>query len=194
MLLLLISITIAGKFNWQPVDKAEAKEITKEIMSSSVVKSYGKKKLQKRLTRIGGDVFKGGYKVLIPKGAEVVIIPEGLELKKTEIKMSKYDRYTALYEEGKLKKEWEILERESAKKMGLSSLEDATAEDIRNIRSRRSQDRENVEEEVIEEEIIVYPQKNYFSFILIRTGGREKLLPVVLSISPIWELLNSMEE
>ena len=98
------------------------------------------------------------------------------------------------YKEGTLRDEWEKLKRESAKKLGLSSFENLTVEQIMQIKSRVNSENQVVRKSKRVNRIVnQYPEKFYISFILIEVNGQRKLLPVVLSISPIQTLLGSAE-
>ena len=117
--------------------------------------------------------------------------------------MKKYDRYGAFYKEGRLKEEWQELESESAYELGVSSLEaisperlneyfpdlvSPSREEMEKVKKEGSENVEMRPEEEKEREIS-YPEKNYFSFLLIEENGRERLIPVILRLSPIEELM-----
>lgn len=191
-LLLLFSFITAGTFEWEEVEGSGAKVITSQIKESSVVKSYGKDVLQKSLTRFDDGIFSTGDKLILPEGAEIIRIPDGLKVKKTPIEILKHERYSIVYEEGALKNEWQRLRKESARELGVSSLENVTPEQISKFmfekntgtgtRSRRGYASNQK-----------YPQKEYISFILIEIKGQRELIPVVLGICPIGKLLSNME-
>ena len=159
-----------------------------------MIEEYGKEILKKSLVHFDDDIFRAGDKLVIPERAKILRIPIGIELKKTDIDIVKHDRYSVKYGEGTLKDEWERLKSESAQKMGVSSLDNLTFEQIsdfsvkiasENVNRKKSKKGNTVFNE--------YPHKSYISFVLIEINGRRKILPVVLSISPIDRLLQNLE-
>lgn len=186
MLFLLILSFYSG-FEWVQFEGIDAKGISEEIMESPVVKRYGKQNLEKRFVRLNSGIFGGGCKVLFSKGTEIRGLPEGLKLMKRAIKMKKFDRYSALYERGELKKEWEKLEKESAEKLGISSL---SFEELKKFLPGEDykEGTENMEPATIGKIAgIEYPAKTYYSFIEIEENRTVKLIPVVLKLCPIAE-------
>lgn len=193
--LLLFSFFGNGSFEWVEVKGYDAKSITKQVKESSVVINYGKVILKKSLTHFDSDIFEAGGKLVISEDAEILRVPAGIEVKKTEdVEIVKHDRYSVEYEEGALKDEWVGLKRESAQKIGVSSIDNVTIKQIPKFSAKMTS--ENVDRRKSRKTNTVtskYPAKIYFSFILIEVNGERKLLPVVLTISPISELLQDME-
>lgn len=194
VLLLLFSFLNVATFEWEEVKYYDAKEITKQVKESPVVKSYGKGILKKNLIHFNDKIFESGNKLVIPEGAHILRLPAGLEVSKTNVDVVKHDRYAVTYEEGKLKDEWMRLKRESAKVMGVSSLDNVTGRQLERIMSRINDKSQIVKQSKRVKRIAKkYPEKIYISFILIEINGQDKLLPVVLSISPIQTLLDNIE-
>lgn len=193
-LLLFFSLVVADNFEWEEVKYYDTKAITRQIKESFAVKNYGKGVLKKSLIYFDDGIFQSGDKLVIPEGAEILRLPSGLKISSTNVDIIKHDRYAVEYKEGTLRDEWEKLKRESAKKLGLSSFENLTVEQIMQIKSRVNSENQVVRKSKRVNRIVnQYPEKFYISFILIEVNGQRKLLPVVLSISPIQTLLGSAE-
>ena len=188
MLLLLFSIAIGGRFDWQEIEKQGIQGIYEDIQNSSVVQSYGKRNLEKRFIYLNSGIFRGGCKVLFSKGTEIEGLPRDLELMKRAIKMKKFDRYSALYREGELKHVWEELESESARKLGISSL---TMVEMRKIFPEEDfkNEKGEIEPSLILEKIkgVKYPLRIYYSFMDIEENRTRKLIPVVMKLCPMDE-------
>lgn len=192
--LLLFSFVMGSSFEWQEVEYFDAKSITRQIKNSSIVASYGEENLKKKLTYFDDDVFECGNKLILPEGARIIRMPDGFEVSKTDIKIIKHERYAVTYKEGWLKDEWQRLVRESASKMGVSSLDNLTVEQVMQIKSRISSGNHGVRKSKRVNRVVRnYPERIYISFILIEIDGQDKLLPVVLAISPIQDLLDGIE-
>ena len=176
-LLLLFSIVSLDTFEWEEIKGLGAKAMTKQIKNSSVVENYGRDILKKSLVHFNDRIFESGNKLVIPEEAEILRLPAGLKINKSNIDIVKHDRYAVTYEEGKLKDEWIRLKRESAQEIGVSSLEDLNINQISKALSKLNSEGKK------------YPQKIYISFILIEINRQRELLPVVLIISPIGDLL-----
>jgi hypothetical protein len=198
-MLFLLILSFHSGFDWVELEKTETGEISEVIKESKLVKRYGEQNLEKWIIQLTSDIFGGGCKIILSKGTKIERVPEGLKIYKRAIKMKKFDRYSALYEEGELKREWKKLERESADELGNSSL----LEDLGKILSDKRCNTCNEVEERINpkamEELtgIEFPSKTYYSFIEIEEKGDVKLIPVVLELCPladkIGEYMNSSE-
>jgi hypothetical protein len=198
-MLFLLILSFHSGFEWVEVEKTNPAEIFEVIKESPVAKRYGELNLEKWIIHLTSDIFGGGCKIILSKGTEIRSVPEGLKIYKRAIKMKKFDRYSALYEKGELKREWEKLERESTDKLRNSSL----LEDLSKILSEERCNTCNKEEERINpkamEELagIEFPSKTYYSFIEIEEEGNVKLIPVVLELCPladkIGEYMNNSE-
>lgn len=207
--MILLFLSLWGSFAWHPISEIDIGKNTYEtILNShegrSVIMQYGgERNLVKGSIRLGADIFKGGEMVLLPKGCQIRRAPENLLLMKRAIELKKYDRYGAFYKEGRLKEEWQELESESAYELGVSSLEaisperlneyfpdlvSPSREEMEKVKKESSESVEMRPEEEREREIR-YPEKSYFSFLLIEENGRERLIPVLLRLSPIEELI-----
>ncbi len=186
MLLILFSIAMGGGFDWQAIEKRGIEEIYEEIQTSSVVGNYGKQNLEKWYIRLTSDVFGGGCMILLSKGTQIRRVPDNLKIVNSGIKMKKFDRYVALYERGKLKKEWEKLEKESAKKLGISSLSFEELE--RFLPDENYKEGTGAMNTGFEKMAnIEFPAKTYYSFMEVEERGTKKLIPVVMELCPIAE-------
>jgi len=186
MLLLLFSIAIGGRFDWQAIEKRGIEEMYEEIQNSSVVESYGKRNLERWYIHLTSDVFEGGCMIVLSKGTRIGKVPDNLKIVNSGIKMKKFDRYVALYKRGELKREWEKLERESAKKLGISSLSFEELEKfLPDENYKEGTGAMNAGFEKIES--IEFPAKTYYSFMEIEENRTRKLIPVVMELCPIAE-------
>ena len=191
-LLLLFSFFGMGSFEWEEVELYEPKAITKQIRESSVVKGYGKGVLKKSLIYFNDEIFECGDQLVIPENAEILRVPAGMEVKKTDIEIVKHDRYKLTYKEGSLKDEWASLKSESARLMGVSSFKTISNEQIYKFIAKQTSDGANrVKSKRRGIMTSKYPTKCYLSFILIDVNGKRELIPVVLAISPLSKLLKS---
>jgi hypothetical protein len=187
MMMLLFSIAIGGGFDWQAIEKQGIQEIYEEIQNSSVVGRYGKQNLERWYIYLTSDVFGGGCMIVLSKGTQIRRIPDNLKIVNSGIKMKKFDRYVALYNKrGELKREWKKLERESAKKLGISSL---SFEELKRFlpdeNYKEGTGAMNAGFEKIES--IEFPAKTYYSFMEIEENRTRKLIPVVMELCPIAE-------
>jgi hypothetical protein len=192
--LLLFSVVVGGVFEWQEIEGYGAKAITSQIKESSIVKNYGKGVLKKGLIYFDGGIFTSGNKLVIPEDAKILSAPAGLKISKTNIDIVKHDRYAVKYKESALKDEWQRLKKESAKELGVSSLEGLTVEQIMQINSGIKIESSNIRQSKRGGTVRkIYPRKTYISFFLIEINRQRKLLPVVLIISPIGEMMKKIE-
>lgn len=187
-MLFLLILSFYSEFEWYEVGSASGKGNFEEIMESPIVKEYGKHSIGKRFIYLDSGIFGGGCKVLFSKGTEIRRLPIGLRLMRRAIKMKKHDRYSALYEEGELKEVWERLERESASKLGISSL---TVEELRKILPKEDYENEEGEFEpgLMLGKIrgIKYPLRTYYSLIEVEENRAIKRIPVVFILCPMAE-------
>jgi len=203
MILLFLSFLIG--FAWYPLEDVRDMSAYEMVLNSeeghSIIMQYGgKENLVKSSIPLGAGVFKGGEMVLLIKGLKIKRTPENLKLMKRAISMERYNRYSALYEEGELKAEWEELKRETESKLGISSLEEIPREELREFFPERilpteegfEREQGTLEKEGKEE--IEYPAKSYFSFLLTEENGMERLRIVILHLSPIDELIEKITE
>ncbi|TET98846.1 MAG: hypothetical protein E3J23_06130 [Candidatus Stahlbacteria bacterium] len=211
--MIYLLLYIISSFPWYPISESEIYGNLKEMIlnskeiSSIVMRYGGEEYLVNGLIHLDGDVFKGGEMVLLTKDYKIARTPENLQLLNRNIEMEKYNRYTALYREGRLKDEWMELERESEFKLGISSLENLPIDKLRELFPERIRSPEeemeergfellDIEEEGTKEREIEgetkYPRKHYISFILVEENWREKLFPVILHLSPIDEKIEEM--
>ncbi len=193
MLLILFSIAMGGGFDWQAIEKQGTEEMYEEIQNLSVVGRYGKQSLEKWYIRLTSDVFGGGCMILLSKGTQIRRVPDNLKIVNSGIKMKKFDRYVALYEKGKLKKEWEKLEKKSAEKLGISSLSFEELERfLPDENYKEGTGARNTGFEKIAN--IEFPRKTYYSFMEIEERGTRKHIPVVMELCPIAEKIGEYME
>ncbi len=187
-MLFLLVLSFYSEFEWVQLEGTNAGGISREIMESSMAKGYGERNLEKRFIYLDSGIFGGGCKVLFSKGTAIEGLPRGLNFMKRAIKMKKFDRYCALYEKGELKQAWEDLEKESARKLGISSL---SLEELRKFLPEEDyKDEEGeIEPGLIVEKMagIKYPAKTYYSFIEIKEDRTVKIIPVVIKLCPLAE-------
>jgi hypothetical protein len=188
MLFLLMLSFYNSEFEWYQLEGTGARGISEEVMESPMVKKYGKDRVANKFIYLDSGIFGGGCKVLFSKGTEIRGLPEGLRLMKRAIKMKKHDRYSALYKEGKLKETWKELEKESARKLGISSL---TLEEMRKIFPEEDFKNEEGEFEpgLMLEKIgrLKCPSRTYYSFVEIEEDKTVKIIPVMIKLCPIAE-------
>lgn len=209
--MILLFISLLGGFAWYPISGgANSYEmvLNSEEGRSIIMQYGGKENLVKSSIPLGAGIFKGGEMVLLPKGLKIKGTPRNLKFMKRAISIEKYDRYSAIYKEGELEAEWEELKSETKSKLGISSLENSSREELREFFPERihptKEEMERMEKEGLEreearleeerKEEIEYPAKSYFSFLLIEENGRERLIPVILHLSPIDELIEKFTE
>jgi hypothetical protein len=182
-MLFLLIFSFYSEFEWVEAKEPNIKAVAEKIMGSSMVESYGENNIERRLIYLTSGIFRGGSKVLFLKGSEIMGLPKGLRLMKRAIKMKKFDRYCAFYEKGELKQAWEDLEKESARKLGISSL---SLEELKKILPNEDYN-ERLESTGERMPKIKYKVKTYYSFIEIKEGGTIKLIPVIIHLCPIAE-------
>ncbi len=185
-MLFLLILSFYSEFEWVELEKTEVAEIFEVIKKSPVVENYEKQNLGKWYIHLTSNIFGGGCMMVLSKGTQIRMVPDNLKIVNSGIKMKKFDRYVALYERGKLKREWEKLERESAKKLGISSL---SFEELERFLPDENY-KEGIEEMNTEFEKmadIEFPKKTYYSFMEIEEKGTRKLIPVVMELCPIAE-------
>ena len=209
----LVFIFISN-FPWYPISEDYIYGNLNELIQNSgeisaIVQQYGGEEyLIKGFIHLYGNIFKGGEMVLLPKGYKVTKVPENLKLIKRNIDMKKYNRFTALYKEGELIGEWNELARESEDKLGISSIESLSMDELSILFPRKilpqkeeierigtielhTEEVEFSEEE--EDDEIKYPRKNYLSFILVDDGWVERLFPVILHLYPVDERIKELQ-
>ena len=193
-MLLLLILSFYSEFEWYEAEKTDVKGISEEIKESPM----GGSRIEKRFIFLNSGIFRGGCKVLFSKGTEIEGLPRGLKLMKRAIKAKKFDRYSALYEEGELKQEWERLEKQSANMLGVSSL--SLEELKRFLPSEDSREATGNMELKLKDKRKPgkkYPSKTYYSFVEIKENRMIKLVPIVIRLCPIEEVIeeymNSME-
>jgi hypothetical protein len=187
-MLFLLILSFHSEFEWYQLEGTSTREISEEIMESPMVKKYGKHNIGKRFIYLDSGIFGGGCKVLFSKGTQIRGLPRDLRLMRRAIKMKKNDRYSALYEKGALKQEWERLEKESARNLGVSSL---TLEEMRKILPEEDFKNEEGEFEpglmLGKIERLKYPSRTYYSFVEIEEDKTVKIIPVMIKLCPIAE-------
>jgi len=210
--------------NYSP-DKRFYNIIVNSNEGKAIIWRYGgNENLIKMLVHLEGGVFNGGERVLLPKNYKIKMTPLNLQLVPRAIDMRTYRRYSALYNEGELEIKWKELKRESEELLEILSLEQASLDELRELLPDRippprkematlnrftdetedlrtlKKDEINLqgeegEFEIEEEKEIKIPEEYYFSFILLEENRKERLLPVILYLSPFNELIEeSIEE
>jgi hypothetical protein len=192
-MLFLLILSFHSGFDWVELEKTEALEISEVIKESKLVKRYGEQSLEKWIIHLTSDVFGGGCMVVLSKGTQVIRVPDNLKIVNSGIKMKKFDRYVALYEEGDLKREWKKLEKESAEKLGISSL---SSEELERFLPGEDYKEGTVEMNTEFDKIadIEFPERTYYSFMEIEKNGTRKLIPVVMEFCPIGEKIGEYME
>ncbi|MEJ2355620.1 MAG: hypothetical protein P8Y62_06950 [candidate division WOR-3 bacterium] len=187
-MLFLLMLSFYSEFDWYQLEMTGRGGIYEGIMESSVVKEYGTNRIEKKFIYLTSGIFGGGSRVLFSKGSEIRGLPKGLKLMKRAIRMKKFDRYSALYEEGELKHVWKELEKESARKLGIPSL---TLQEMRKIcpEDDFKNEKGEIEPSLILEKIkgVKYPLRIYYSFMDIEENRTRKLIPVVMKLCPMDE-------
>jgi len=187
-MLFLLILSFYSEFDWYQLEETSVRGISEEIMESPVVRKYGKDRLRKKYIYLDSGIFGGGSRVLFSKGTEIEGLPKGLKLMRRAIKMKKFDRYSALYEEGELKHVWKELENESARKLGIPSL---TMAEMRKIfpEGNFKNEEGKIEPGLMLDKIggIKYPLRIYYSFMEIEENRTRKLIPVVMKLCPMDE-------
>ncbi len=190
----ILILTFLGTFEWYPV---EGKNVSKEILESSVVERFEKNRLRKSFVKLDADIFKGGCMVLVPKGYTILEAPEGLKLMENYIEIEKYDRYSTFYESGELERKWNELKRELAENIGGIYSRTPSLEVLRKrllpggvSASENSMDVPQIEED----QDIEYPRKVYYSFLLIEKDRKLIVIPVLLVLSPVDEIYKEIRK
>ena len=193
-MLFLLILSFYSEFEWHEVKRASVKVISEEIKESPM----GGSRIEKRFIFLNSGIFRGGCRVVFSKGTGIERLPRGLKFMKRAIKAKKFDRYSALYEEGELKQEWERLEKQSANMLGVSSL--SLEELKRFLPSEDSREATGNMELKLKDKRKPgkkYPSKTYYSFVEIKENRMIKLVPIVIRLCPIEEVIeeymNSME-
>lgn len=213
MIFLLFSLY--GSFQWYSVPGGGSggqtfKNIVDSREGGSIIEQYGgRENLIKGFIRLDADIFKGGVKVLLDKDLEILRKPENLILLKRSIKKEDEKRYSAVYREGQLKNIWVDLKRSLANQLGFASLDqiEMDRKNLRELFPGKIPPEKEVREEMKDrkpvgdaekfnptEEEIVYPSKSFFSFLLLRGKSGERLIPVILNISPADEIIEEVKK
>lgn len=212
--MVLLFICFLSGFEWYPlVDNTTGKNLYEAILETDcgheIIGRYGGKEvLDNRLILIDGGVFEGGAKVLLPKKYKLKKFPDDLKLLKRYINLEKYNRYSAVYKEGELKEVWEKLYKETSEKFRLSSIQELPPEKLRTLnpklnlarrqgdveKEKQSRAKNNLSPRLSGRESVSFPSKTFFSFLLIEgvADGSEKLVPVVLELSPIESIVKEI--
>lgn len=206
MLYFILSlITFMGSISWTPMKNDDNLTISQYVIKSSIVQDYGKSSLIKQFININSDIFYGGCKVLIPKGAVIIGAPAGLSLLKENVHIDRYDWYTALYKEGDLKGTWDQMKRKSYFGIKIDNLDDLKKEDIESLSKKNPKLRIDNREKNKNLQISSIPPNNenierkpirksnhkvYVSFIVIEENNEYKILPIVLRLDPEVEIKN----
>jgi len=187
-MLFLLVLSFYSEFEWVQLEGTNARGISREIIAATAAERYGKRNIEKRFIRLNSGIFSGGCKVLFSKGSEIEGLPRDLKLMRRAIKMKKFDRYSALYKEGELRQEWKKLEKESAEKLGISSLSFEELGKFLPEEDYKDEEGE-IEPGLIVEKMagIKYPAKTYYSFIEIKEDRTVKIIPVVIKLCPLAE-------
>jgi len=204
--MILLFISFWSGFAWYPIYGGA--NVYETVLNSedglSIINQYGgEENLVKSSIPLGAGIFKGGEMVLLPKGVKIRQTPRSLKFMKRAIEMEKFDRYSAIYKEGDLIREWQDLMSETEGKLGVSSLDRISRERLREFFPVRIHppeeemermnsgelEREETRLEEERKEEIEYPEKSYFSFLLTEEDGRQRLRIVIMRLSPIDELI-----
>jgi hypothetical protein len=204
--MIILLIFYINSFSWYPITESDIygnfnETIKNSSEISSIVRQYGGEEyLIKGFIHLDSDIFKGGEMVLLPKEYKVMRIPYNLKMHKRNIDMRKYNRFTALYREGVLKRKYRELIIKSEDELGISSLKNTSINELRELFPTRimpgREERERIEALELyteEEEIssgrtereIEYPKEYYLSFISIEDDWIERLFPVILHLCPV---------
>lgn len=213
--MILLFLSLLGGFKWHSIPEgAINRNLYKVILnteegSSMIMRYGGEENLVRGFIHLDYGIFAGGNMVLLHKRFKIKRTPENLILVKRAIEMEKHNRYAALYKGGEFKEEWKELKRETENKLKITSLDDLSRERLREFFPERvlptkkeieRLKREGLLEEEMEiseresEETVTYPGNIYFSFLLVEENGRERLIPVILHLSPIDELIEKFTE
>jgi hypothetical protein len=205
--MIYLIISILSSFPWYPISMGGINNVYEFILNSDegslIISRYGGEEyLMKKIIRLNGDIFSSGVKILLLKEYKIEGVPENLQAIKRPIKMKKYNRFSAIYKEGELKEEWNELVSKSEDELEISSLTDLSLEDFEKLLpekistpEKEIKPKNDIEDswELKTEGIKTYPRKHYFSFILIEENFVEKLVPVILNLSPIDEVIQKLE-
>ena len=190
----ILLLTFLGTYEWYPV---ESGNVSKEVLESSVVESFGKNRLRKSFVKLDSDIFTGGCMVLLPKGYTVLEAPEGLKLMENYIEIDNFDRYSAIYESGKMEKKWNRLKRELIENIGgihfgTPSLDALRKRLLPGDVSHPDKAADVSQAEEVQE--IEYPKEVYYSFLLVGNHGKQVIIPVLLVLSPIDEIYKQIRK
>jgi chaperonin cofactor prefoldin len=177
MLLFLISF---GSFEWKELKNTDPKEITYQIKQEIEENVSRSRKVINSLVYLDDKVFKEGGTLLVPHGFKIKEVPSQMELKKLYVKMAKYDRYAVVIGEGRIESKWKKLKDEFKSALGDNSIESLLKDIDENTGIKRT--------------IGSFPEETYFSFILIEKEGEEKLIPVILNLSPLRSIIEGVKE
>jgi len=192
-MLFLLMLSFYSEFEWVEGRKMSPAEISEFVKESEVVKRYEERNLEKWIIPLTSDIFKGGCKIVLSKGTQIRKVPEGLKIVDSGIKMKKFDRYVAIYEERGLKQEWRKLEREAAEILRNSSVFEDLSKILPEENCNDCNNRKEVRISTIAVEKLAemeFPSKTYYSFIEIEEDRTVKLIPVVLEFCPLEEKIN----
>ncbi len=208
--MILLFLSLWSGFAWHSIPESAIDEDLYEVIlnseegSSMIMRYGGVENLVRGFIHLDYGIFEGGNMVLLHKRFKIKRTPENLILVKRAIEMKKHNRYAALYKGEKFKEEWKKLKRETESKLRISSLEDLSRERLREFFPERvpptKKEIERLKMEGLGEEEMrvserereereIYPEKIYFSFLSVEENGRERLMPVILQLSPIDELI-----
>jgi hypothetical protein len=175
----------------------------------------GNENLSKMVLHLDGEIFESGEKLLLPKNYKVKDTPINLIIIPRAIQTKLYRRYSVIYKEGVLKNKWEDLKSEIEDSLKISSLENASLNELREhlsahipppteertVENRLHKNLENISDLGIDEEQfksdqkeVKIPEEYYFSFLLLKEDWDEKLLPVVLHLSPAENKIEDLME
>jgi len=206
--MVLLLLFLSG-FEWTELTVSDPKDITSQI-KQEIENNFDGKDVINRMVYLDESVFTGGCKFLAPKGFYIKEAPNEMKLKKRYIKMVKYDRYSLTIREGKLEAEWRKLKSEFESVCldgkSIESILKDKAKLMEYFPELLSYEQNSVREEESREgrlkmrasrndrERETFPEKTYFSFILIEKGYQEKIIPVIISLSPMRSLIEKTEK
>jgi hypothetical protein len=213
VIMLLIFISFYSNFNWYPLkldegDKCMYSLIIESEEGSKVIRQYGgEENILKSFIILDGSVFRGGGTVVLPQRYSIKKVPEDLKLLRRSINIDNFKRYSALCEEGEMKDKWEELIEKAEDILSISSLRNVSSGKLGELfpdRIYNKEDKDNKEiiEENIDEESeyletedkFIIPTKHYFSFISVEEDWHEKLIPVILHLSPLDERIFEIQK
>jgi hypothetical protein len=189
-------------------DKCMYSLIIESEEGSKVIRQYGgEENILKSFIILDGSVFRGGGTVVLPQRYSIKKVPEDLKLLRRSINIDNFKRYSALCEEGEMKDKWEELIEKAEDILSISSLRNVSSGKLGELfpdRIYNKEDKDNKEiiEENIDEESeyletedkFIIPTKHYFSFISVEEDWHEKLIPVILHLSPLDERIFEIQK